>query len=165
MNMTISRNGFLSPSRVDLFNEVSKELDHAINGIFGHDFFTGVSKKGKGYPLMDAVRTDKELILQYTVPGVDIDDLSVEITQETEGTLLSISGLLHDDYVFSSDKYQIRELSGQEFRRVIKLPKDIDYNNPKTSLKDGILTISFASISNNINKNNTKKIPIQKHNE
>jgi hypothetical protein len=37
MNMTISRNGYLAPRRVDLFSEISKELDHAMNNIFGQD--------------------------------------------------------------------------------------------------------------------------------
>jgi len=31
-------NGYLAPRRVDLFSEISKELDHAMNNIFGHDF-------------------------------------------------------------------------------------------------------------------------------
>ena len=120
MNLTVSRNGYLAPRRVDLFSEISKELDHAMNNIFGHDFFAGLSKKGRGYPLMDALRTDKNLVLQYAVPGVEKDDLVVEISEDEGGRLLSIGGFLHEDYIGKEDQYQIRELSGQEFRRVIR---------------------------------------------
>ena len=143
MNLSISRNGHLAPRRVDLFSEISKELDHAMNNIFGHDFFAGLSKKGKGYPLMDAIRTEKNLILQYTVPGVKSDDLNVEITDDDQGKLLSISGFLHEDYILKDQEYQIRELSSQEFRRVVRLPTNLNEKDPVVNLKDGILTLTF----------------------
>lgn len=137
-------NGYLAPRRVDLFSEISKELDHAMNNIFGHDFFAGLSKKGKGYPLMDAIRTDKDLTLRYTVPGVKSEDLIVEITEDDLGRLLTVGGLLHEDYIGKNEDYQIRELSGQEFRRVVRLPSDLNEKDPTTTLKDGILTLTFG---------------------
>lgn len=144
MNTLYRSNGYLAPRRVDLFSEISKELDHAMNNIFGHDFFAGLSKKGKGYPLMDAVRTDKELILRYTVPGVKLDDLIVELSEDEQGRLLTIGGFLHEDYMAKNEQYQIRELSSQEFRRVVRLPSDLDDKDPVTILKDGILTLTFT---------------------
>jgi HSP20 family molecular chaperone IbpA len=144
MNTLYRSNGYLAPRRVDLFSEISKELDHAMNNIFGHDFFAGLSKKGKGYPLMDAVRTDKELILRYAVPGVKLDDLIVELSEDEQGRLLTIGGFLHEDYMAKNEQYQIRELSSQEFRRVVRLPSDLDDKDPVTILKDGILTLTFT---------------------
>jgi len=160
MNLTVSRNGFLAPRRVDLFSEISKELDHAMNNIFGHDFFAGLSKKGRGYPLMDAIRTDKNLILQYAVPGVEKDDLTVEISEDEGGRLLSVGGFLHENYIGKEDQYQIRELSGQEFRRVIRLPSDLSNKEPTVNLKDGILTVSFELSSQIVNDPKTKKLKI-----
>lgn len=137
-------NGYLAPRRVDLFSEISKELDHAMNNIFGHDFFAGLSKKGRGYPLMDAIRTEKDLTLRYTVPGVKSEDLTVEITEDDLGRLLTVGGLLHEDYIGKNEDYQIRELSGQEFRRIVRLPSDLNEKDPTTTLKDGILTLTFG---------------------
>jgi len=147
MNLSISRNGYLAPRRVDLFSEVSKELDQAMNSIFGHDFFAGLSKKGRGYPLMDAIRTDTHLILQYTVPGVKLDDLIVELSEDDQGKLLTVGGFLHESYMAKNEQYQIKELSGQEFRRIIRLPSDLSDKDPVSSLKDGILTISFQLLN------------------
>lgn len=147
MNLTISRNGYLAPRRVDLFSEISKELDQAMNNIFGHDFFAGLSKKGKGYPLLDAVRTDSNLILRYTVPGVKSEDLIVELSEDDQGQLLTVGGFLHEDYIAKSEQYQIKELSNQEFRRIIRLPPDLTNKEPVSSLKDGILTISFELLN------------------
>lgn len=161
MNLSMtSRNGYLAPRRVDLFSEVSKELDHAMNNIFGHDFFSGLSKKGRGYPLMDAIRTEDKLILQYTVPGVKLDDLIVELSEDEHGKLLTISGFLHEDYIAKSENYQIKELSGQEFRRVIRLPSDLAESDPTTTLRDGILTVAFNLMKSVQPETKTKKLKI-----
>lgn len=161
MNLTISRNGYLAPRRVDLFSEISKELDHAMNNIFGHDFFAGLSKKGRGYPLMDAIRTEDKLILQYTVPGVKIDDLIVELSEDEHGKLLTVGGFLHEDYMAKSEQYQIKELSSQEFRRVIRLPSDLTKTDPLSTLKDGILTLTFDLLKDTEPQNNkVKKLKI-----
>ena len=144
----------------DLFSEISKELDHAMNNIFGHDFFAGLSKKGRGYPLMDALRTEKNLILQYAVPGVEKDDLVVEINDDDSGRLLTVSGFLHENYIGKEDHYQIRELSSQEFRRVIRLPSDLSEKEPLVNLKDGILTVTFELASQPQNNSKTKKLKI-----
>lgn len=160
MNLSISHNRHLAPRRVDLFSEVSRELDHAMNNIFGHDFFSGLSKKGRGYPLMDAIRTDKQLILQYAVPGVGKNDLSVEITDDEQGKLLTISGFLHEQYLGEDNQYQIRELSSQEFRRVVRLPSDLEDKDPTTTLKDGILSLSFNLAKSTQPTTKTKKLNI-----
>jgi HSP20 family molecular chaperone IbpA len=161
MNLSISRNGYLAPRRVDLFSEVSKELDQVMNNVFGHDFFAGLSKKGRGYPLMDAIRTEKSLILQYTVPGVKLDDLIVELTDDNEGRLLTVGGFLHEDYIGKAENYQIKELSSQEFRRVIRLPSDLSDKEPVANLKDGILTLTFELIQSSSETNNkTKRLKI-----
>lgn len=157
MNMTISRNGYLAPRRVDLFSEISKELDQAMNNIFGHDFFAGLSKKGRGYPLMDAIRTDSNLILQYTVPGVKLDDLIVELSEDEHGKLLTVGGFLHEDYMAKSEQYQIKELSGQEFRRIIRLPSDLSDKDPVSTLKDGILTLNFELAKTALTENHKVK--------
>lgn len=161
MNLTISRNGYPAPRRVDLFSEVSKELDYAMNNIFGHEFFAGLSKKGRGYPLMDAIRTETRLVLQYAVPGVKSDDLNVEITEDDAGKLLTVSGFLHEDYIGKNDNYQIKELSGQDFRRIIRLPSDIDNKDPETTLKDGILTVTFLLTSKEEPQPKVKKLKVQ----
>lgn len=162
MTLSISRNSnSLVPRRIDLFSEISKELDHAMNNIFGHDFFSGLSKKGRGYPLMDAIRTKDSWILQYSVPGVNKDDLSIEITEDSDGKILSIGGFLHENYFTNSDNYAIRELSSQEFRRIVRLPNDIGEDDPSVELSDGILKLTFRAIDQStISNSKVKKLKI-----
>jgi HSP20 family molecular chaperone IbpA len=161
MNNLISRSGHhLAPRRVDLFSQLSKELDHAINEVFGAPFFSGVNNKSKGYPLLDAIRNEDSLVLQYTVPGVKNEDLDVEITEDEFGQVLTVSGKLDVAYKHLEKNYQIRELSSQEFRRVVRLPEDVETNEPVTCLKDGILTLTFGLTKKAKDNNKTKKIKI-----
>jgi len=158
--ITTSRNGSsLAPRRVDLFGQLSKEIDSAINEVFGTPFFVN-GLKHKGYPLMDAIKLEDKLVLQYTVPGVDKNDLTVEISNESNDRLLIVSGCLNNKYCHESSDYQIRELSSQEFRRVIRLPEDVSDNEPKLSLKDGILSLEFKLKTQDLPKPKTKRLTI-----
>jgi len=158
MSGLISRNG-LAPRRVDLFSEVSKELDHMFNEVFYPQYFTG--KKGKGYPLLDAVRGPKTLTLQYTVPGVKLEDLDVEVTKDDQGRLIAVSGKLSQDYLHSEGEYHIRELSSKEFRRVIRLSEDVTEEEPEAVLKDGVLKLVFKTSSPEQEVVQTKKLKIK----
>jgi HSP20 family protein len=158
MSNLISRNG-LSPRRVDLFSEVSRELDHVFNEVFAAPFFAG--KKSKGYPLLDAIRSDKKLTLQYTVPGVKPEDLDVEVTKDEQGKIVTVSGKLSVDYSHKEDNYAIRELSSREFRRVIRLPEDVTDEEPDALLKDGILKLVFNTSSKEQEVQQVKKLRIK----
>lgn len=142
MNL-ISRSNGLAPRRVDLFSEVSRELDHMFNEVFAGPYFAG--KKTRGYPLMDAVRGRDTLTLQYTVPGVKPEDLEVEISRDEQGRILTVSGRLSGDYTYEEGEYHIRELSSKDFRRVIRLPEDLVDEDPETVLKDGLLKVVFRT--------------------
>lgn len=144
MSGLISRNGLASaPRRVDLFSEVSRELDHMFNEVFAPSFFA--NKKGRGYPLMDAIRGEGCLTLQYAVPGVKIEDLEVEIGGDEQGRLVTVSGSLSGEYMRSDSDYHIRELSSKEFRRVVSLPEDVKEEEPEAVLKDGLLRLVFKT--------------------
>ena len=148
MNNLLSKNfnnynkNYLAPKRIDLFNEISKDIDHAFNEVFGSKFFTGL-KNNKGYPLMDAIRNKESLVLQYAVPGVSKNNVKAEISEDELGKLLTVSGQLDELYTYEENSYQIRELSKQEFRRVIRLPEDIRDEDPLVILENGILTLTF----------------------
>lgn len=135
----------LVPRRVDLFSEFSKDLDQVFNEVFGAPLLNG--KKSKGYPLCDAIRSPGNLTLQYTVPGVKLEDLNVEVSKDDQGSLLTVSGHLSSDYTHNESEYQIRELSSQEFRRVIRLPDDVLDEEPDALLKDGVLRLIFKTES------------------
>lgn len=129
------------PRRVDLFRDVNEEFDRLFNQVFASSFFS--NGQNRGYPKLDAVRADGKITFQYTVPGVKTENLTVEVTSDEAGKILTVSGRLSNDYTHDEDSYQIRELSSQEFRRIVRLPEDVEDGEPEATLKDGILTLSF----------------------
>jgi HSP20 family molecular chaperone IbpA len=158
MSGLVSRNG-LAPRRVDLFSEVSRELDHMFNEVFAPQFFVG--KKSRGYPLMDAIRGEGTLTLQYTVPGVKIEDLDVEIGREEQDRIITVSGRLSQEYQHSDSEYNIRELSSKEFRRVVRLPEDVTDDEPEATLKDGLLRLVFRTTRPEPEAPQTRKLKIR----
>lgn len=160
--MTIVRynpSSYLAPKRVDLLSQVNKELDQIFNEVFNGHYFAG--KKSKGYPLMDAIRQENALILQFTVPGVNLEDIDLDIQDDESGKMLSISGKLSSEYAdFDDNQYQIRELSRQEFRRVIRLPDDVSDSEPLAVLKNGVLTLTFQLVKIEEQEPESKKIKI-----
>lgn len=158
MNL-ISRSNGLSPRRVDLFSEVSRELDHMFNEVFSPQYFAG--KKSKGYPVMDAIRGEDNLTLQYAVPGVKSEDLDVEISRDEQGKILIVSGKLSENYTYDEGEYHIREMSGKEFRRVIRLPEDLVEEDPETILKDGVLRVVFKTLKTVNESPKSKKLSIK----
>lgn len=155
-------NGYkgLAPRRIDLFSEFSKDLDQVFNEVFGAPILNG--RKSKGYPLLDAIRTENKLILHYTVPGVRLEDLSVDITEDADKSkILTVSGKLSSDYSHKEGDYQIRELSSQEFRRCIKLPEDVVEDEPDATLKDGVLKLIFKTKLEEESQPLVKKINIK----
>lgn len=163
MNMIgFNKNKNYLPRRVDLFSEVGRDLDQVFNEIFGTPFYYKNGKKRGGHPLLDAVRSKNKLIFQYAVPGVKLDDLNIEISKDEQGSLLSVYGKLSSNYTHKENDYQIRELSSQEFRRVIRLPEDVVEDDPEANLRDGILTLVFNTKSNeDVVENSVKKISIK----
>lgn len=159
MNIINYKKNGLVPRRVDLFSEFSKDLDQVFNEVFGAPLLNG--RKSKGYPLLDAVRSDGSLTLQYTVPGVRLEDLNVEISKDDQGKLLTVSGRLSSDYTHKEEDYQIRELSSQEFRRVIRLPEDVLDEEPEAILKDGLLKLIFKTNVQKEPEPSTKKLKIK----
>ena len=152
------KNG-LVPRRIDLLSEFSKDIDTVWNEVFGAPFLNG--RKSKGYPLLDAVRSNGTLTLQYTVPGVKLEDLDVEVSRDEQGRLLTVSGRLSSDYTHDEVEYQIRELSSQEFRRVIRLHDDILEEEPEALLKDGVLRLVFRTEVEKEPETTVKKLKIK----
>jgi len=145
MHLINYRKNGLTPRRVDLFSEFGRDLDQVFNEVFGASILNG--RKSKGYPLLDVVRSEDSLIIHYTVPGVKLEDLNVEVSKDEQGRLLTVSGKLSSDYTFKDSDYQIRELSSREFSRLIRLPEDVLEEEPEAILKDGVLKLIFKTVS------------------
>ena len=141
-------------------------LDHheqLLNKFF--DDFWGNRKtfihSNSSYPKMDIFEDDIYFNIECAVPGVEEQDLDIEIVKETR--LLTIKGKAS---VLRVNRYHehIKELKLSAFSRTIQLPENIELDPDICNLKNGMLYLSFKKIIELVAepKETIKKIEIKK---
>ena len=88
-------------------------------------------------PKVDISETDKDFNFQFAVPGMDKNDLSIEI----KNGYLTVSGERKIDN--SDNNYHSIENGYGKFSRSFQLPDNIDENKISAKHKNGILNISI----------------------
>ena len=91
---------------------------------------------------IDVYETKNEIIVKAIVAGVARGAIKVSITPES----VTISGERQKQERISRDSYFYQELFWGSFSRSIMLPVEVDPDNAKASLKDGIFTIRLPKI-------------------
>lgn len=94
------------------------------------------------YPKMDFINQDDEMIVKVDLPGIDKDNLNIELHE----THLTISGKRESKKDEESENYRLSERSYGEFKRSLKLPAKADIENAKTKYENGVLQITIPKI-------------------
>ena len=105
-----------------------------------------------GQLTVDVYQTPSHIIIQAPMAGVKPDDVDVAITQD----MITIKGSRANKREAHDGDYYYQELYWGSFSRSIILPEEIDADNAKASMKNGILTLHLPKLA----KSRTKKIKI-----
>ncbi len=101
------------------------------------DFFTSAFQEYKKSPAIDIIDEKNSYIAQIDIPGFEKEDISISI----ENNILTITGEKTEE---STNKNYIRkERKYSKFSRSISLIENVDENNIKASLKNGILEVNI----------------------
>ncbi|UCG77672.1 MAG: Hsp20/alpha crystallin family protein [Nitrospirota bacterium] len=98
--------------------------------------------KFEGYdisPSIDIYETDKELVVKADLPGLEKDDIQVDITAD----LLTISGEKKKEEKVEKEDYYRYERSFGSFRRRFELPSHVDTEKVTASFKNGVLELKI----------------------
>jgi HSP20 family protein len=80
------------------------------------------------------IRDEEDAFILYAqVPGLKANDLNIQILDG----VLRIDG----EYQQDQDQYLLRELPVGSFRRVLRLPSDIEADKVEAKINDGLLTL------------------------
>ena len=90
-------------------------------------------------PAIDMYETDNDVVLKTTLPGVKLEDLDINITDNT----LTIKGETKTEQETKQENYLRRECRYGTFGRSITLPAGLKTDKAKASLENGVLTISI----------------------
>lgn len=123
----------------DLFNDA---LNALTSDIFGdkQSFHDKLLSKAN-YPKVNVSNDGENLLLEFAVPGLSKEDIDVEIDKNTN--ILTVKYQKKEEDSDEYKNYSYREIKSSSFMRQASLPDEAIQDEVKTSLKDGILSISF----------------------
>ena len=104
---------------------------------FFHSLFPG--EEGSWKPVFDVTETQDEYRIKVAVPGIDKDDINIEIRDN----VLTISGERKETKKTDKEEYHIREITYGKFSRSLKLPVAVNHESVTAKSEDGILNITL----------------------
>jgi len=120
----------------------SNTLTNYIDSIF--DDFTALrpsSRMLSTSPTLNIDETDSQYLVHVTVPGIDPDEIIIEVIDHT--LEISYDHSEEDEEKNKKGKTIRREYSHYSFSRSISLPKNVDTSSVEAAASNGILTISI----------------------
>lgn len=144
-----------------LHQEIDRMFDNAFRG-FGlpsvgiRSAFPEIGQAALLKPNVDIASTDKDYSITVEVPGVEEDNIKLEL----EGNTLTVKGEKKQESETKEKDFYRVERSYGSFQRVLTLPEDADQDNIDAQFKNGVLTITLPKKA--VEKADTKKIDIKK---
>lgn len=124
------------------------------DNIFGRLFDEDLWMDTTRLPKLDITETDQEIKIKADVPGVNPEDLDVEVLENR----LKISGRTERETKDDERPYVYERRVG-EFYREFTLPTKVKEDQIKATCKDGVLTVRLPKSEQ---ENERKKIKIER---
>jgi HSP20 family protein len=135
------------------FDRMRREMDELFGDVFER---TGLARRRAGFsPAVDVsyASNPPRAIITAELPGVEIDDLELEI----QGRKLILSGR-RGPASLEGDVYQQVEIERGPFKRVVELGADIRADQAKARYQDGMLLIELPLTSS---ESRSPAVPIE----
>lgn len=90
-------------------------------------------------PFIDIVETDKEIIATAEMPGLEKEDIKINLTEDK----LEISAETRHEEEKREKGYVYKERGRGSYYRAISLPSPVDPDNSRSSYNNGVLEIKM----------------------
>ena len=90
----------------------------------------------------DVYEKDGKFFVEFSAPGYDAKDISVEVT----GATVTISGSFAELAEKKTAKYYKRQIPRGSFTRTVTLPQDIDPQLVQATMHNGLLTLALTPL-------------------
>lgn len=118
-----------------------REMNHLMGNIFNRgDFSMPQMFETNFYPSVDVKEKDNKYLLDADLPGMNDADVSMDFHNNT----LTIKGEKKNEIETKDAGYVCVERSYGSFRRDIPFDDEIDQENIKAELKNGVLHVELA---------------------
>src|SRR6478672_3313672 len=118
----------IAPRYSDPFSALRAEMDSLFDSFMGGlPAFSGMfgPNRGRGFtltPHMDVRETDKEIVVEAELPGIDEKDLSLAL----QDGVLTIRGEKKHEHDEEKENYRMMERHYGSFQRSLRLPDTVD---------------------------------------
>ncbi len=138
------------------FQRLQREMNQLFDDFFRGSSLSRVSERCEGFsPCLDIKESDKELVLEAELPGMEEKDIDVQLAQDR----LIISGEKKQEKEDKKDNYHRVERHYGRFHREIPLTEEIDTDKVTAEFKKGVLTIKMPKTGKALE--NRKRIDIK----
>jgi HSP20 family protein len=133
-----------TPQQVQPFFEVQQEVRRLFQEMI-HQPWGGraLSEASQWQPCCDIAETEKEIIVEIELPGVERKDVHVEV----KDSVLRITGERRATIERRDRQYFRMERSYGRFERHIRLPSSVDQEGIRAQFRAGILTVTLPKKS------------------
>ncbi|HVN57879.1 MAG TPA: Hsp20/alpha crystallin family protein [Bacteroidales bacterium] len=105
--------------------------------LFDDDFFPVAPGRSTSMPAVNIKEDEKKFTLDLAVPGMDRNDLKIEINED----VITISSEHSEEKKEEGDEFKRREFSYSSFCRSFYLPENVNKEKIEANYKDGILSV------------------------
>jgi HSP20 family protein len=121
-----------------LFDRMSRQFDDATRMWESDGPFGRLSAEVESMAI-DLVEHDDEFVVAVDLPGFERDDVEIQVTDHT----LRIEAEHEESMEEEEGQYLRHERRHESTRRSIRLPDEVDKENVKARMKNGVLTITL----------------------
>lgn len=140
----------------DPFYSLQRRMNRLFDSFFEEAGMAPFGETFGGYsPCCDVRETDKEVIVDIELPGLDAKDIDISLSDNR----LTVSGEKKHESEKKEGGYHSIERSYGSFRRTILLPGEVEPDKVNASYKKGVLTVQMPKSKADLNK--TRKIEIK----
>jgi HSP20 family protein len=147
----------VAPRYSDPFSALRAEMDSLFDSFIGglpafSEMFG--SSGGRGFaltPHMDVKDTDKEIVVETELPGIDEKDVSLSL----QDGVLTIRGEKKHERDEEKENYRTMERRYGSFQRSVQLPDTVDEDKVEATFINGVLKVSLPKRPEAIGKART----------
>ena len=132
-------------------------LPEIFNDFFANDWMTRTSATA---PAINVIENDKDYKVEVAAPGMTKEDFKLTVTDDN-CLVLTMEKKNETKDEDKKRKYLRREFSYRKFEQALTLPEDVNKDEIKASVNDGVLTIDIPKIKVCEKQPSVKQIEIQ----
>ena len=132
-------------------------LPEIFNDFFANDWMTRTNATA---PAINVIENDKDYKVEVAAPGMNKDDFKVNVTDDNY-LVLTMATKNESKDEDKKRKYLRREFSYHRFEQSLALPENVNKDEIKATVNDGILTIDIPKVKVAEKKPVVKQIEIQ----